>query len=183
MSSHAFSLPANAEMAPPHFRGACNIMFQLFCTVGILGASVINWGALLHVSGKTSRATLCWQPLVMPIVLQHAGTTTRSSGGCGCSQDACGYVIVVTCRMLHACAIAPHVLQLEEYNALRDCAAGVQDHTQGWRLSLGLAVVPALIFTIGGACQPNTPASMLLQDPSVGERAEQVLTKHALDSP
>lgn len=34
----------NAEMAPPHMRGAMNIMFQLFVTIGILAAGLINYG-------------------------------------------------------------------------------------------------------------------------------------------
>jgi Sugar (and other) transporter len=35
----------NAEMSPPHFRGAMNILFQLFVTIGILCAGLINYGA------------------------------------------------------------------------------------------------------------------------------------------
>ena len=31
----------------------------------------------------------------------------------------------------------------------------------GWRLSLGLAFVPALIITIGSACMPDSPSSLV----------------------
>ncbi|KAK9817756.1 hypothetical protein WJX72_001683 [[Myrmecia] bisecta] len=41
----------NAEMAPPHMRGAMNILFQLFVTIGILAAGLINYGAS-YMSGN-----------------------------------------------------------------------------------------------------------------------------------
>ena len=34
----------NAEVAPPHLRGAMNILFQWFVTFGILCAGLINYG-------------------------------------------------------------------------------------------------------------------------------------------
>ncbi len=34
----------NSEMAPPHLRGALNILFQLCVTIGILVAQLINYG-------------------------------------------------------------------------------------------------------------------------------------------
>ena len=54
--------------------------------------------------------------------------------------------------------------------------AGVQKHdmVNGWRLSLGLAVVPAAIFTIGSFLCPDTPASTLYLDPSAVDQARAV---------
>lgn len=33
-----------SEMAPPKFRGALNIIFQLMTTLGIVAASLVNYG-------------------------------------------------------------------------------------------------------------------------------------------
>lgn len=38
---------------------------------------------------------------------------------------------------------------------------GVQDWDEGWRLSLGLAIVPASILTIGGIVLPDSPNSLI----------------------
>jgi hypothetical protein len=55
-------------------------------------------------------------------------------------------------------------------------SAGVQKHgmDNGWRLSLGLAIVPAAIFTIGSFFCPDTPASTLYLDPTAIDRARRV---------
>ena len=34
----------NSEVAPPHYRGAMNILFQQAVTIGILIAQLINYG-------------------------------------------------------------------------------------------------------------------------------------------
>lgn len=39
--------------------------------------------------------------------------------------------------------------------------AGVQDWTHGWRLSLGLAAVPALVLLAGGILLPESPNSLI----------------------
>lgn len=72
----------NNEVAPPHMRGAMNILFQLNVTIGILAAGLINYGA--------------------------------------------SYI-----------------------------------HPWGWRLSLGLAAVPAVIVMIGGLVLPDSPTSLI----------------------
>jgi MFS transporter, SP family, sugar:H+ symporter len=36
-------------------------------------------------------------------------------------------------------------------------------HSWGWRLSLGLAAVPALLMTVGGSLLPETPNSLIEQ--------------------
>ncbi|KAJ3677271.1 hypothetical protein LUZ60_002995 [Juncus effusus] len=40
---------------------------------------------------------------------------------------------------------------------------GTQHHPWGWRLSLGLAIIPALLMTIGGSFLPETPNSLIEQ--------------------
>lgn len=47
-----------SETANPSSRGALNIMFQLFCTIGILIASGINYGAILIPHDKSMRSCL-----------------------------------------------------------------------------------------------------------------------------
>ena len=54
------------------------------------------------------------------------------------------------------------------------CTTGVQDHDNGWRMSLGIAIIFAAIFAIGSACLPDTPASMLYLDPSAEAAARKV---------
>ena len=44
----------------------------------------------------------------------------------------------------------------------------------GWRLSIGLAMVPAAFFFIGALCCPDTPTSMLYRNPNNEEKARQV---------
>ena len=44
----------------------------------------------------------------------------------------------------------------------------------GWRLSLGLALVPAVIFTVGTAFCPDTPNSVLEHDPDNVAKATEV---------
>jgi len=39
--------------------------------------------------------------------------------------------------------------------------AGVQDWAHGWRLSLGLAAVPALVLLAGGILLPESPNSLI----------------------
>ena len=70
-----------SELAPCHLRGAFNTQFQLFITLGILGAQIINYGA--------------------------------------------------------------------------------QFLDEGWRVSLGLAGVPALVLIIGAIIAPETPNSLV----------------------
>jgi MFS transporter, SP family, sugar:H+ symporter len=36
-------------------------------------------------------------------------------------------------------------------------------HSWGWRLSLGLAAIPALLMTVGGSLLPETPNSLIEQ--------------------
>lgn len=48
----------NAEIAPPHMRGAMNILFQLFVTIGILAAGLINYGASFITTGDGWRMPL-----------------------------------------------------------------------------------------------------------------------------
>ncbi|KAK9908622.1 hypothetical protein WJX75_000533 [Coccomyxa subellipsoidea] len=55
--------------------------------------------------------------------------------------------------------------------------AGVEGLEWGWRLSLGLALVPAVIFTVGTAFCPNTPNSVLEHDPDNVAKATEVLTR------
>ena len=52
---------------------------------------------------------------------------------------------------------------------------GVRDWDQGWRLSLGLAAVPALILLVGSIVLPESPNS--LWERGHEERAEQVLKR------
>ena len=47
----------------------------------------------------------------------------------------------------------------------------------GWRLSLGLALVPAVIFTLGTVFCPDTPNSVLEHDPNNVDKASKVRTK------
>ena len=55
---------------------------------------------------------------------------------------------------LHSfCAAGILVAQLINY--------GVQDWSHGWRLSLGLAAVPALIMLLGGIMLPESPNSLI----------------------
>ncbi|XP_031492902.1 sugar transport protein MST3-like [Nymphaea colorata] len=72
-----------SEMAPPKIRGALNIGFQLFITIGILVANLVNYG--------TNKIKAGW----------------------------------------------------------------------GWRLSLALAAVPAIIMTVGSVFLPDTPNSLI----------------------
>ncbi|KAK8486470.1 hypothetical protein V6N13_077266 [Hibiscus sabdariffa] len=86
-----------SEMAPAHIRGALNIGFQMAITLGILAASLINYGA------------------------------AKIEGG------------------------------------------------WGWRLSLGLAVVPAVVLTVGSYILPDTPNSIL--ERGQADKARQMLQK------
>ena len=52
--------------------------------------------------------------------------------------------------------------------------AGLEAHADGWRWSLGIALVPALVFTIGIALCPDTPNSVLEHDPDNLVKAEAV---------
>ncbi len=52
--------------------------------------------------------------------------------------------------------------------------AGVGAHEWGWRLSLGLACAPAVVFMAGTGFCPDTPNSILEQDPDNIEKARQV---------
>ncbi|KAK6137556.1 hypothetical protein DH2020_028698 [Rehmannia glutinosa] len=72
-----------SEMAPYKYRGALNMCFQLFITIGILAANLINYG-----------------------------TSQLKSGN-------------------------------------------------GWRISLGCAAIPAVIFIFGSLCLPDTPNSLI----------------------
>jgi hypothetical protein len=47
----------------------------------------------------------------------------------------------------------------------------------GWRLSLGLALVPAVIFTLGTVFCPDTPNSVLEHDPNNVDKASKVRAK------
>ncbi len=54
-----------SEMAPPKFRGALNIIFQLMTTLGIVVASLINYGdpiiaQLCHYSIKCKVAIIMY---------------------------------------------------------------------------------------------------------------------------
>ncbi|EIE25408.1 general substrate transporter, partial [Coccomyxa subellipsoidea C-169] len=49
---------------------------------------------------------------------------------------------------------------------------GLEAHADGWRWSLGIALVPALVFTIGVALCPDTPNSVLEHDPDNLAKAE-----------
>lgn len=51
-----------SEIAPPKWRGALNIMFQLSTTAGILVASGINYGALV----LPMRPPLCLPVMCIP---------------------------------------------------------------------------------------------------------------------
>jgi hypothetical protein len=55
---------------------------------------------------------------------------------------------------------------------------GVQEREDGWRISLAIAIVPAVIFTLGSLFCPDTPASTLYQDPSATEKARKVRACH-----
>jgi hypothetical protein len=37
----------------------------------------------------------------------------------------------------------------------------VRNWDEGWRLSLGLAIVPAILLTIGGIILPDSPNSLI----------------------
>ena len=45
--------------------------------------------------------------------------------------------------------------------SLSQPSTGTQDLSWGWRLSLGLAIVPAIILTIGGIILPESPNSLI----------------------
>ncbi|XP_031500615.1 sugar transport protein MST6-like [Nymphaea colorata] len=86
-----------SEMAPANLRGALNIGFQLFITIGILAANLVNYG------------------------------TNKIKGG------------------------------------------------WGWRVSLALAAVPAVIMTVGALFLPDTPNSLIERGHQ--ERAKQMLQR------
>lgn len=85
-----------SEMAPARLRGGLNIMFQLATTIGILAASLINYGT-------------------------------------------------------------------------------AKVHPWGWRLSLGLAAVPAVLLTLGGLFCPETPNSLIERGKT--EQGRHILTR------
>ena len=60
------------------------------------------------------------------------------------------------------------------------CTAGIQDRDDGWRISLGIALVPAVIFAFGSAILYDTPASILHLDPDAEAKARMVRGLKAL---
>ena len=71
----------NSEMAPPHMRGALNILFQLSVTIGILAAQLINYGTQHFYWGW--RVSLgC---AIVPAIILFIGSLTLP----GALADAC----------------------------------------------------------------------------------------------
>lgn len=59
----------NNEVAPPHMRGAMNILFQLFVTIGILAAGLINYGSsYIHPWGWRLALGLAAVPAVIVMI-------------------------------------------------------------------------------------------------------------------
>ena len=81
---------------------------------------------------------------------------------------------------MHACL----TLVRQQLLRVSQCAqTGVQELENGWRISLGLAIVPAVIFIVGSLICPDTPASTLYQDQSATEKARKVRNFSAADHP
>ena len=85
----------NAEVAPPHLRGAMNILFQWFVTFGILCAGLINYGCDF-ITGWGWR-------LALGLAGMHASPLT---GCCALPTHRwCCYVLVeiCACLVMYAC--------------------------------------------------------------------------------
>lgn len=125
-----------AEVAPYASRGGLAYLFQVATTAGILAA---------QVKGAEGQGA-CW-------------------GRCGCAAPrvACFFDFVQGATLLHPdlTPTPPHPHPPDPPQLVNYGAQWVPQW--GWRLSLGLAALPASILCLGGLVLPESPSYLIEQ--------------------
>ena len=128
-----------SEMAPFKYRGGLNMMFQLAVTIG-------GHGVALHSPAGVALRPTMPRRLVVLRDTEVGGASPFPAGSLAAQRPG------IRCPAFFPAA-GILVAQLINY--------GVQDWSHGWRLSLGLAAVPAFILLLGGIMLPESPNSLI----------------------
>ncbi len=166
-----------SEIAPAHIRGTLNIMFQMATTIGELNALYC-----LLISGTPTldayTAASCRVSLRAAVTLLWAlwsAAPTPSLPTCLSLEVQPNLAHLKSC-----CLVSTHTPPAQTQTPLfvgiwvaQWINYGTQHlHPHGWRLSVGLAIVPALMLFLGSLLLPDTPNS--LADRGHPEKARRV---------
>jgi hypothetical protein len=135
----------NSEMAPPQLRGRLSQLFQVILTFAIFAAQVC-FLVTIQAKGVTANVLLALQFLPRRFLV----LIPNISG-----DVLCPFFL----HMISDSWIKQHC---EDVAVLQVINIGTEKlYPWGWRLSLGLAAVPATTLLLGGIILDDTPNSLL----------------------